>query len=433
VIVMFAEMYADLRSLTRRGLLAESWWQRFADHEELRADGLLEVDRTAALVDALPLAAKIKIALGPGRAATVSGLAARLGAAEAQVRAAAEEWERLSVSPDDKGGGPEGQGGGKDLVVAWPAGQRAELRDPLTDAERSAPVQRFANRYGTELAGELARARQAAVTPVRVGTPGAAELMAEGGLVKWTLRADGTLWVSRPFGTMPDGELVEISHAVIGGGRDALAAGEVFLLPGGRAAAINVLSGHYHSRNSVAQNVRARAVGRVAFAGHGIEIPFDFVFADEQAERGGGFVALPGRGRSQEAVLAALPGLVDRMRPLEEMPHRMPRGPPGARVLVLDGELPVRGVIAFGWAERGVVVITRRMLDEIAGHLAAGRLDAGWWYGLLEHERDFHLAGAEHTGLRHAAHAARFAGELLLARACTGSWRSSGTGTASGP
>jgi hypothetical protein len=133
---------------------------------------------------------------------------------------------------------------------------------------------------------------------------------------------------------------------------------------------------------------------------------------------GGGFAALDTlRDADRLTVLASLPGLADQMIPLEGMPHRMPRGPPGVRVVVVDGELPVPGVIAFGWAERRVVVITRRMLDEIAAHLAAGRLAADWWYGLLAHERDFHLHGAEHTGDRHDAHAAGFADMLRAARA----------------
>ncbi|OLT04523.1 hypothetical protein BJF90_22055 [Pseudonocardia sp. CNS-004] len=137
---------------------------------------------------------------------------------------------------------------------------------------------------------------------------------------------------------------------------------------------------------------------------------------------GGGAAALdPLREADRLAVLDALPRMEGRMTPLDALPHRMPRAPPGVQVMVLDGELPVPGVIAFGWAERGVVVITRRMLDEVTGHLAAGRLDAGWWYRLLEHERDFHLPrggrAPEHTGDRHDAHAAPFAEALRSARA----------------
>jgi membrane associated rhomboid family serine protease len=71
--------------------------------------------------------------------------------------------------------------------------------------------------------------------------------------------------------------------------------------------------------------------------------------------------------RERERVVAALRATGDRLTPLEELPHRMPRGPPGVRVLVWDGEFPVPGVVAFGWGERGVVVIARRTLDEIAG------------------------------------------------------------------
>ncbi|MEJ3658136.1 NUDIX domain-containing protein [Actinomycetes bacterium KLBMP 9759] len=137
---------------------------------------------------------------------------------------------------------------------------------------------------------------------------------------------------------------------------------------------------------------------------------------------GGGPVMVdgPAERTANETVLAALPALEQRMTPLDAMPHRMPRGPPGVTVLVLDGELPVRGVIAFGWADRNAVVITRSMLDEIAEHIEAGRLPAEWWYGLLEHERDFHLPGGthfpEHIGVRHDRDADPFAAALRAAR-----------------
>jgi hypothetical protein len=279
VIVMFAETYGDLRDLTRAGVLSPSWWQRFADHESVPEElfAALGIDHAAdeaALVDDLPLAAKIKLSLGSGRAATVAELAGRFGVTEAEVRAAAQRWERLAVSPDG-------------VVVARPPGHRVELRVPVTDSEQTwrslrAGAKRSANQELLHLPGELAEAQRAGVAPLRIGTPEAMELLAEGGMLKWTLRADGTLWISRPFGALPNGKLVEITHAVIGGGQDALAAGEIFLLPGLlEAAGINVHSGHYMSGNSPADNVRARALGRAAFARYGIQVKFDFVLRDE--------------------------------------------------------------------------------------------------------------------------------------------------------
>ncbi|WP_037070320.1 MBL fold metallo-hydrolase, partial [Pseudonocardia acaciae] len=136
----------------------------------------------------------------------------------------------------------------------------------------------------------------------------------------------------------------------------------------------------------------------------------------------GGAVVLgkPLRRWQRRWVANRLRAQANRLTPLEELPHRMPRGPPGVRVLIAgdDVAVPFAGrLVAFGWAERGVVVITRAMLDEIAAHLAAGRLPAGWWYRLLAHERDFHLDGHEHDGARHDGHAAAIADEFLLARA----------------
>ncbi|TWF80269.1 serine/threonine protein phosphatase PrpC [Pseudonocardia hierapolitana] len=118
-------------------------------------------------------------------------------------------------------------------------------------------------------------------------------------------------------------------------------------------------------------------------------------------------------------VAAVLRAQASRLTPLDELPHRMPRGPPGVRVLVAgdDVALPhADRLVGFGWAEAGAAVITRVMLDEIAGHIAAGRLDEGFWSRLLGHEQEFHLHGAEHTGPRHDAHAAELAGLVLLAR-----------------
>jgi hypothetical protein len=120
---------------------------------------------------------------------------------------------------------------------------------------------------------------------------------------------------------------------------------------------------------------------------------------DRERERGGG---------------SALRDAEDELTPLEALPHRMPRGPPGVRVLVGDG--PVPGVVAFGWSR------ARRRGDHAAGagrgrgHIEAGRVTERWWHDLLRHELDFHIDGAEHTGHRHDADAERMVARLALAR-----------------
>ncbi|WP_345703529.1 zeta toxin family protein [Pseudonocardia eucalypti] len=104
---------------------------------------------------------------------------------------------------------------------------------------------------------------------------------------------------------------------------------------------------------------------------------------------------------------------------LDDLTVELPRGPPGVRVLILDGEFPVPGVVAFGWAAQNAVVITRAMAEEIAAHIAAGRLPADFWWRLLEHERDFHLPGGKHfrhTEHQHAADADPLAEEIHAAR-----------------
>ncbi|MBO0809303.1 MAG: hypothetical protein J2P32_13485, partial [Actinobacteria bacterium] len=108
----------------------------------------------------------------------------------------------------------------------------------------------------------------------------------------------------------------------------------------------------------------------------------------------GGLVAFEpwSTGRTKRLLKMVRAAPAEAFTPLEWLyPALAERGPPGVRVVVFDGELP--GVVAFGWAERGVVVISRSMMAKIAGHLASGRLDDAWWRGLLEHERDFHLPG----------------------------------------
>jgi hypothetical protein len=282
-IVMFSETFADLRALTRAGVLDESWWQRLVEHEvgfHLRGQntvgGLPHGEHAADLIDALPLDLRIKLSLGEAAAMTRAGstawLARRWGVSEAEVRAAAAGSSLLAVSRDG-------------LVVAafprmraWarPAPGRAvvaRLRSLLAGAPE------FTNLDADQLPRERAQAQAAGVVPVRVGTPEAAALLAEGGLFKWSLRPDGSLWIARGSAVDPRGVLVEITHAVLAEGGPVLAAGEIFGVVGHRrAAAIDLLSGHYHRFTDARDNTRALALGRAAFERHGVRIAFDFRF-----------------------------------------------------------------------------------------------------------------------------------------------------------
>jgi hypothetical protein len=110
-------------------------------------------------------------------------------------------------------------------------------------------------------------------------------------------------------------------------------------------------------------------------------------------------------------IVAALRATEDVMTPFEDLLWaRMPRAPPGL-VRVWDGDFPVPGVVAFGWEERGVVVIDRATAQRIAARYARDpEAVQAWWDRLLAHELEFHLgAEPEHTGHRHDTDAAAIA------------------------
>ncbi len=76
----------------------------------------------------------------------------------------------------------------------------------------------------------------------------------------------------------------------------------------------------------------------------------------------------------------------DRMTPLDELSLALPRAPPGL-VRIWDGEFPVPGVVAFGWAGHGAVVITRAVAEQIAARYARDpEVVQEWWDRLLAHE-----------------------------------------------
>ncbi|HEY4420319.1 MAG TPA: hypothetical protein VGN22_12410, partial [Pseudonocardia sp.] len=140
-----------------------------------------------------------------------------------------------------------------------------------------ASARRYPNLLPAGLEHEIRRAAQLGVKPAQVGTAAATEVMAENAVVNWALRTDGTLWVSPRFG--PVGEHMEwIKHTVLTSGEPVLAAGEAIVGAEGDSIAgteIFPTSGHYHDNNSPEDNRKVLALGRVAFARHGITFPGD--------------------------------------------------------------------------------------------------------------------------------------------------------------
>ncbi|GAA1228649.1 trypsin-like peptidase domain-containing protein [Pseudonocardia alaniniphila] len=148
----------------------------------------------------------------------------------------------------------------------------------------------------------------------------------------------------------------------------------------------------------------------------------------------GGPVAIGGLSESERLdLLRLLPTVAGHLRPLERVVAGMPRGPPGSpAVMVLDVDAVRASVlagsagvldrlVAFGWrdpavavAAAGVVVMTAGMAAEVAGHLAAGRLQPEWFERLIDHEMRHHLSGRIHGG--HDEDAAAVVAGLLDAR-----------------
>ncbi|HEY0574964.1 MAG TPA: hypothetical protein VGD73_12755, partial [Pseudonocardia sp.] len=85
-IVMFADTFAGLRELTGQGLVPASWWQLLVEHElgfhlhgHPTVGGMDHAAHEAALVNALPLAARIQLGLGSRGTATVAPMTQRRG------------------------------------------------------------------------------------------------------------------------------------------------------------------------------------------------------------------------------------------------------------------------------------------------------------------------------------------------------------------
>jgi hypothetical protein len=93
--------------------------------------------------------------------------------------------------------------------------------------------------------------------------------------------------------------------------------------------------------------------------------------ATDHPTTGGAVARNPLTGSEQAKILVALRAGENRMTPLDERTVAMPRAPLATSVLVWDAKLPAAAdVLAFGWAQRGVVVITWEMAEQ--GHLAGG-------------------------------------------------------------
>ncbi len=125
----------------------------------------------------------------------------------------------------------------------------------------------FANQLPELLPAELAQAARLGVTPIEAGAPGF-EALVNSGTVKFAVLEDGSLVVAPKF---VDG--VEISHAVLSGGRPVLAAGEADIAAaGGSYFGTNIVphSGHFLNGATVAQSAAVEAIARQAFARIGI-------------------------------------------------------------------------------------------------------------------------------------------------------------------
>ncbi|WP_345703543.1 HNH endonuclease signature motif containing protein [Pseudonocardia eucalypti] len=115
---------------------------------------------------------------------------------------------------------------------------------------------------------ELADAEWTGVRAHPMGTPEAAKILAEHKIVLWVLRLDGTLWVVPAFGERRGTDL-RIKHTIVSEGGAVVAAGMV-RVRNGRGIRINNWSGHYHRDLRNRPDPTSRALGRAAFARHGI-------------------------------------------------------------------------------------------------------------------------------------------------------------------
>ncbi|WP_343959613.1 trypsin-like peptidase domain-containing protein [Pseudonocardia alaniniphila] len=178
-------------------------------------------------------------------------------------------------------------------------------------------------------------------------------------------------------------------------------------------ALVERVAGLYHAR---IRHKRIRTPIQAAVGAVVIEAFLRAAGVPDAGQGGGAVARHPLTDSQREQVVEALRASDERMTPLEELTPAMPRAPPGVSVLVRDGEFPAPDVVAFGWAERGAVVITRSTATQIAARYAVDPDGVQrWWDRLLTHEVEFHLGEhPEHTGPRHDADAAPIAGEWFV-------------------
>jgi hypothetical protein len=119
----------------------------------------------------------------------------------------------------------------------------------------------FKNQLPGRLATEIAAAARVGAGPIRMGTQ-AAEAAMNSGTIKWVVTEGGELLIS-PHTVAG----VEISHAVLSGGRGVLAAGQAEIAAaGGRFVGMEIVphSGHFMP------SLESLQIGIQAFAKHGI-------------------------------------------------------------------------------------------------------------------------------------------------------------------
>ncbi|MBO0809782.1 MAG: hypothetical protein J2P32_15915, partial [Actinobacteria bacterium] len=286
----------------------------------------------------------------------------------------------------------------------------------------------------------LRDARQAGVSPARVGTPRGNELLAGGGAVNWLIRLDGSpwivpreAWVQFPWEYDYEARAEEMNHpvaALASERRAALAAGEAQAHTDQddiTGIAINNRSG-YNRGNTARINRAQLAFARAAFA------YWLFGAARTGGGSGGPLAGVPMSPQEIADFGAVLERLAERggLRNIRALPFGA-RGPPVAVVDVEDVRslLAEYGLshladqlVAFGWhhpvhAPDGLIVMFTHTWDELHGLTGRhGGLDAGWWQRLADHEVGFHLQHLRFVdGLDHDEHAAALLAELNRVRA----------------
>ncbi len=128
----------------------------------------------------------------------------------------------------------------------------------------------FPNQQPELLPQELDLARQLGVKPIKPSDPGFEEI-ANSGRIKWAVTEEGELL------TVPHTvEGQEISHAVITGGKPAIAAGEADIVVGGGVrfgTEITPRSGHFLYGSDEATNTSILELGKAFFRRFGVEFP----------------------------------------------------------------------------------------------------------------------------------------------------------------